>query len=178
MNIMKLKIVILLEKYKKVTDVAAELGLKQPTVSFHMKNLENEFGTPLFQYRSGRVLLTDAGRALYQYALKIVSLTAEAERTVKQFSSPTQGTLKLEASYIPATYILPKALIQFMKQYPGINNSMTIQSDTLLKERLEAGKFKWLFYTLLIGMMNPLTFSWLSATSLCSFLPLVTLLQL
>lgn len=138
MNIMKLKIVILLEKYKKVTDVAAELGLKQPTVSFHMKNLENEFGTPLFQYRSGRVLLTDAGRALYQYALKIVSLTAEAERTVKQFSSPTQGTLKLEASYIPATYILPKALIQFMKQYPGINNSMSIQSDTLLKERLRS----------------------------------------
>lgn len=138
MNIMKLKIVILLEKYKKVTDVAAELGLKQPTVSFHMKNLENEFGTPLFQYRSGRVLLTDAGRALYQYALKIVSLTAEAERTVKQFSSPTQGTLKLEASYIPATYILPKALIQFMKQYPGINNSLTIQSDTLLKERLRS----------------------------------------
>ncbi|WP_419884443.1 LysR substrate-binding domain-containing protein [Paenibacillus sp. B-A-8] len=138
MNIMKLKIVILLEKYKKVTDVAAELGLKQPTVSFHMKNLENEFGTPLFLYRSGRVLLTDAGRALYQYALKIVSLTSEAERTVKQFASPSQGTLKLEASYIPATYILPKALIQFMKQYPGINNSMTIQSDSLLKERLRS----------------------------------------
>ncbi|WP_340003412.1 LysR family transcriptional regulator [Paenibacillus sp. FSL K6-0276] len=138
MNIMKLKIVILLEKYKKVTDVAAELGLKQPTVSFHMKNLENEFGTPLFLYRSGRVLLTDAGRALYQYAIKIVSLTAEAERTVKQFSSPTQGTLELEASYIPATYILPKALIQFMKLYPGINNSMTIQSDTLLRERLRS----------------------------------------
>ncbi|WP_339314708.1 LysR family transcriptional regulator [Paenibacillus sp. FSL R10-2734] len=138
MNIMKLKIVILLEKYKKVTDVAAELGLKQPTVSFHMKNLENEFETPLFLYRSGRVLLTDAGRALYQYAIKIVSLTAEAERTVKQFASPSQGTLALEASFIPATYILPKALIQFMKLYPGINNSMTIQSDTLLRERLRS----------------------------------------
>lgn len=138
MNIMKLNIVILIEKYKKVTDVAAELGLKQPTVSFHMKNLENELGTPLFLYRSGRVLLTDAGRALYQYALKIVSLTAEAERTVKQFSSPSQGSLDCEASYIPATYFLPKVLIQFMKRYPGVNNSMLVQSDNLLRERLRS----------------------------------------
>lgn len=138
MNIMKLNIVILIEKYKKVTDVAAELNLKQPTVSFHMKNLENELGTPLFIYRGGRVLLTDAGRALYQYAVKIVSLTAEAERSVKQFSSSSKGTLELEASYIPATYILPKALIQFMKQYPGINNSLTIQSDAILRERLRS----------------------------------------
>ncbi|MEK3736595.1 LysR family transcriptional regulator [Paenibacillus sp. FSL L8-0493] len=138
MNIMKLNIVVLIEKYKKVTDVAAELGLKQPTVSFHMKNLEAELGTPLFLYRSGRVLLTDAGRALYQYALKIVSLTAEAERTVKQFSSPSKGTLELEASFIPATYILPNVLIQFMKLYPGINNSLTVQSDALLRERLRS----------------------------------------
>lgn len=48
MNIMKLNIVVLIEKYKKVTDVAAELGLKQPTVSFHMKNLEAELGTLYF----------------------------------------------------------------------------------------------------------------------------------
>ena len=138
MNIMKLNIVVLIEKYKKVTDVAAELGLKQPTVSFHMKNLENELGTTLFHYRSGRVLLTDAGRALYQYAVKIVTLASEAERSVKQFSYTSQGFLELEASYIPATYILPKVLIQFMKRYPGINNSLNVMPDGLLRERLRS----------------------------------------
>lgn len=138
MNIMKLNIVVLIEKYKKVTDVAAELGLKQPTVSFHMKNLENELGTTLFHYRSGRVLLTDAGRALYQYAVKIVTLASEAERSVKQFSYTSQGFLELEASYIPATYILPKVLIQFMKRYPGINNSLNVMPDALLRERLRS----------------------------------------
>jgi len=135
---MKLNIVVLIEKYKKVTDVAAELGLKQPTVSFHMKNLENELGTTLFHYRSGRVLLTDAGRALYQYAVKIVTLASEAERSVKQFSYTSQGFLELEASYIPATYILPKVLIQFMKRYPGINNSLNVIPDGLLRERLRS----------------------------------------
>ncbi|GGF62808.1 LysR family transcriptional regulator [Paenibacillus albidus] len=138
MNIMKLQIVVLIEKYKKVTDVAAELGVKQPTVSFHMKNLENELGTSLFQYRSGRVLLTDAGRALHQYAVKIVALAAEAERSVKQLSSPAQGQLELEAGFVPGTYFLPKILSLFMKLHPGIDVQLSVQPDAVLRERLRS----------------------------------------
>jgi DNA-binding transcriptional LysR family regulator len=136
MNIMKLHIVVLIEKYKKVTDVAAELGVKQPTVSFHMKTLETELGTPLFQYRNGRVLLTEAGRTLYQYAVKIVALATDAERSVKQFSSPSQGHLKLEASPIPGSYLLPQALTQLMKLHPGIDLSISVHRDGEIRERL------------------------------------------
>lgn len=138
MNIVKLQIIVLIEKYKKVTDVAAEMGLKQPTVSFHMKSLESELGTPLFQYRSGRVLLTDAGRTLYQYAAKIVALTAEAERSIKQYSSLSSGNLHLEASYIPGTYLLPKAFAQFIRQYPGLDISLSVQPDAVVRERLRS----------------------------------------
>lgn len=138
MNITKLQIVVLIEKYKKVTDVAAEMGLKQPTVSFHMKSLESELGASLFQHRSGRVLLTDAGRALYQYAVRIVSLAGEAERSVKQFSSLASGNLELEASYIPGTYVLPKLLSQFINLHPGIDVSLTVQSDLQVRDRLRS----------------------------------------
>ncbi|MCL6603466.1 MAG: LysR family transcriptional regulator [Paenibacillus sp.] len=136
MNITKLHILVLIEKYKKVTDVAAELGLKQPTVTFHMKSLESELGTALFQYRSGRVLLTEAGRTLYQYAVKMVYLNAEAERSIKQFTSPSDGELELVAGYIPGTYLLPKMISPFMKQYPGSKLSLSIQEDSLLREQL------------------------------------------
>lgn len=136
MNIMKLHIVVLIEKYKKVTDVAAELGVKQPTVSFHMKSLETELGTPLFQYRGGRVLLTEAGRTLYQYAIKIVALAADAERSVKQYSSPSQGHLRLEASHIPGSCLLPQAVSQLMQQHPGIDLTLSLHPDQELRERL------------------------------------------
>ncbi|UQZ37048.1 transcriptional regulator [Paenibacillus sp. PK3_47] len=138
MNIVKLQIVVLIEKYKKVTDVAAEMGLKQPTVSFHMKSLENELGASLFQYRSGRVLFTDAGRALYQYAVRIVSLAAEAERSVRQLSSFSSGTLELEAGYLPGTYLVPKMLTQFIKLHPEADVSLSVQSEHLVRERLRA----------------------------------------
>jgi LysR family transcriptional regulator, transcriptional activator of the cysJI operon len=138
LNYMKLNILVLIEKYKKVTDVAIRLGLKQPTVTFHMKSLENELGTPLFQYRSGRVLLTEAGKILYTYAIKIVSLTEEAERNVKQISSLSQGQLVLEASFIPGTYLLPRIAASFLKEFPETNLSLSIQSDSILRERLRA----------------------------------------
>ncbi|MEI0735993.1 LysR family transcriptional regulator [Paenibacillus sp. JTLBN-2024] len=49
MNLLKLHILVLIEKLKKVTDVARELDMKQPTVTFHMKSLEEELGVALFE---------------------------------------------------------------------------------------------------------------------------------
>lgn len=138
MNFVKLQIVVLIEKYKKVTDVAAEMGLKQPTVSFHMKSLESELGASLFQYRSGRVLLTDAGRALYQYAVRIVSLTNEAERTVKQFTSLASGNLELAAGDIPGNYLVPKLLSRFIGLHEGIDVFLTLLPDDAIRERLRS----------------------------------------
>lgn len=138
MNLVKLQILVLIEKYKKVTDVAAEMGLKQPTVSFHMKSLESELGASLFQYRSGRVLLTDAGRALYQYAVRMVSLAAEAERAVKQFTSLASGNLELAASTVPGNYLVPKLLSRFMQQHEGIDVYLSVLPDEVIRERLRS----------------------------------------
>lgn len=138
MNLVKLQTLVLIEKYKKVTDVAAEMGLKQPTVSFHMKSLESELGASLFQYRSGRVLLTDAGRALHQYAVRMVSLAAEAERAVKQFTSLASGNLEVAASSIPGNYVVPKLLSRFMQQHEGIDVYLTLLPDEAIREQLRS----------------------------------------
>ncbi|NJJ38755.1 LysR family transcriptional regulator [Paenibacillus apii] len=136
MNILKLQIVVLIEKYKKVTDVASELGLKQPTVSFHMKSLESELGTPLFQSRSGRVLLTEAGLALHPYAVRIVALASEAERSVKQTVSRSKVKLDIGASQVPAAYLLPAVLAGLVRQYPEIEISVSEAGEPGLRERL------------------------------------------
>lgn len=50
-NLLRLQIVELLDKHRKITAVADLLGLKQPTVSYHMKMLEQELGVRLFESR-------------------------------------------------------------------------------------------------------------------------------
>ena len=48
-------------KYMNFTRAAESLSITQPTVSQHIRWLENEYGTPLFRYEGKRMFLTEAG---------------------------------------------------------------------------------------------------------------------
>lgn len=138
MNLMKLEIIELLDKHKKITTVAEILELKQPTVSFHMKSLEQELGVRLFETRSGGTTLSEAGRALCHYATKINALAREAKRIVREFDELGRGTLNIGASYVPGTYILPKIIGSFTKEYPRISVSLMIRTAPVIQEMLLA----------------------------------------
>lgn len=136
MNLSKLQIVVLIAKYKKVTDVAKAMGIKQPTVSFHMKSLEEEFGVQLFEMRTGKVLLTDAGNALLHYAAKIQDLTQETYRVLREYHNVGKGSLKIGASYVPGTYMLPELMSQFSEEYPGIKFQLLIKPAPAIRKML------------------------------------------
>ncbi|WP_458119569.1 LysR substrate-binding domain-containing protein [Paenibacillus sp. Z6-24] len=136
MNLIKLQIVELLNRHQKITAVADELGLKQPTVTFHMKSLEKELGVSLFESRGGKVLLREPGKALLHYAIKINALAAESRRVVQEFGTLERGQLRIGASYVPATYLLPEVIHRFSQQHPGVNVSIAVQTSPVTREML------------------------------------------
>lgn len=158
MNILKLQIIVLIEKYKKVTDVASELGLKQPTVSFHMKSLESELGAPLFQNRGGRVLLTEAGQALHQYAVRIVSLASEAERTVRKTAERSQSLLEIGASAIPSIALLPRVIHTLTAREPRLRITVSGMNDGELLGMLRSRELQLAVIHGLEGKDEALTF--------------------
>lgn len=134
MNLIKLQIVELIDKYHHMTSVAEILGIKQPTVTFHMKSLEEEMGVRLFESRSGKTFLTEAGQALLHYSVKINALTQEARRVVKEYDSLYRGTLHIGASYVPATYLLPAMLHTFSQEFPGIRMLLSVKPAPVIRE--------------------------------------------
>ncbi len=136
LNIVKLEVVVLIAKYKKVTDVAKAIGVKQPTVTFHMRSLEEQFGVQLFELRTGKVLLTDAGTALLHYATKILTLSQESYRVMSEYRNMGKGSLSIGASYVPGTYILPELMSRFSEAYPGITFQMCIKPAPVIREML------------------------------------------
>ncbi|EHQ60341.1 LysR family transcriptional regulator [Paenibacillus dendritiformis C454] len=136
MNIMKLQIVALLAKYQKITAVAEILGVKQPTVTFHLKSLEDEFGMPLFESRSGKLVLTEAGEALYHYARRIHALMEETYHVMGEFTEGGRGTVRIGASHVPGAYLLPDVLNAFATQYPDVTVHLEIQTAPAIEERL------------------------------------------
>ncbi|MEW4368852.1 LysR family transcriptional regulator [Paenibacillus kandeliae] len=136
MNLIKLQIVELLNRHQKITAVADELGLKQPTVTFHMKSLEKEMGVTLFESRGGKIMLREPGKALLHYAVKINALAAESKRIVQEFGALERGQLRIGASYVPATYLLPDIIHRFSSSHPGVQVSIAVKTSPVTRDML------------------------------------------
>ena len=119
-----------------VQSVAEVLGIKQPTVTFHMKSLEEEMGVRLFESRNGKTFLTEAGQALLHYSVKINALTQEARRVVREYDSLYRGSLHIGASYVPATYLLPAMLNAFSQEFPGIRIVLSVKPSSAIRDML------------------------------------------
>lgn len=146
MNLLKLQVLVYIEKYKKVTDVAKELNMKQPTITFHMKSLEEEMGIALFESRRGRILLTEAGKALYPYAVKMTGLAAEAKKAVQDYADLGKGMLHIGADCMLGSIHLPELVNHFCKQYPGIQIQLTIKPTRMIQELLYNHEVDLAFY--------------------------------
>src|SRR3954468_9004324 len=75
------------------TAAAKALRLSQAAVSQRVQALEKTLGKPLFKRQGGRVLLTEAGKKLYDYAQRILDLHREARRDVTGHDAPVGGEL-------------------------------------------------------------------------------------
>lgn len=145
MNILKLRILMLIDKFHKATDVAEALQVKQPTVSFHMKSLEKEMGVSLFSLQQGRIILTEAGKKLLPYAKQIISLEQEARQAVDELTKESQAQLHLSAESISGTYLLPTLMAKFAERYPDCRIQLEIQSPDAIKQLLKQGEIDFAF---------------------------------
>ncbi|WP_080832898.1 LysR family transcriptional regulator [Cohnella massiliensis] len=133
MNVQQLKVFLKAAASRTISDAAEELGLKQPTVTFHLKKLEDTLGVELFRKRSGRLRLSEAGEDLLPYARKIAAMMDEAQRLMSEYRDQGRGKLRLGASYTPATYFLPAYLAEFQMKFPLTLPLLTVKqaSDVL-----------------------------------------------
>ena len=118
--------VVELEGFSKA---AKAVHLSQPTISSHIKELENHFECQLIDRLDKKAVPTKAGELLYNYACKLISLRDETETAMAEFQGKIKGRLFIGGSTIPGGYILPRLIGAFTKDYPGVTISLSI-SDT------------------------------------------------
>jgi DNA-binding transcriptional LysR family regulator len=91
----------------------------QPAVSQVVRKLEEELGEPLFDRSSRDGRLTDAGKVLQEYALKMLNLRREARASIEELRQFQRGTLVLAANEFTSLYLL-RVLEDFRKFSPMI----------------------------------------------------------
>ncbi|MBR3069154.1 MAG: LysR family transcriptional regulator, partial [Lachnospiraceae bacterium] len=60
-----------------ITQAADSLFVTQPTISIAIRDLEKEFGIPLFAHKSGRLHMTEEGALFYEKASAILAMCDE-----------------------------------------------------------------------------------------------------
>ena len=100
------------------TAAAKALHMTQPTVSLHVKALEDETGSRLLERDTRGVTLTAAGRVLLEAAEVVLGRTEDALRRIREMEEPERGTLTLACGDTVALGLLPPILAAFRRQRP------------------------------------------------------------
>ena len=106
-----------------------KLRLSQPTISGHVRNLENFVGTPLLDRLPRRLVLTHAGKLLYRRGQSILREKQSAIRELGQLLNYEQGETVLSGSSIPSEYLLPRIVASFREKFPNVKVEILISDS-------------------------------------------------
>lgn len=144
MDVWHLKIFQEVVKLKSFSHAAKAVNLTQPTVSSHIKELENHFGCRLLDRLGRQALPTRAGELLFSHAEKILAQLQETETAMAGFLGKISGRLSIGGSTIPGGYILPRVIGRFLKQHQNVHISLIVGDteqiiEDILSSRIELG---------------------------------------
>lgn len=129
MDIHQLRVFTSVFKNKSFSKASEELHLTQPTISDHVKTLEEELDCNLFDRLGRTIIPTKEAEVLYSYALEIIEKTNTIKEVISQTRKEIKGELIIGASTIPGTYLLPSIMAEFQRKYPSVSFQILVSDS-------------------------------------------------
>ncbi|HWG07037.1 MAG TPA: LysR family transcriptional regulator [Beijerinckiaceae bacterium] len=121
---------------------ARRLGIAQPSVSAHVRRLEDEMQSPLFDRRvGGTALLTEAGRRLLAHARDVLSSASKLEAEVGASAAGRQRSLTLLCQRTVANSVLSEAFATFANRHRDIRVTVRIGTQEEVLDGVRRGAF-------------------------------------
>ncbi|MFJ8263202.1 LysR family transcriptional regulator [Rummeliibacillus sp. NPDC094406] len=153
MDIRQLRYFIAIVEERKISAAAERLHISQPPLSQQLKSMEEELGSKLVE-RSGKFLeLTEPGKTLYKYALKMTQLMEEAKMEVKEVENGVNGRLTIGINTFSVAE-LPELLQHFQQQYPNITYKIQQNESSHLCRLVRERKVELAFIRLPLDLEN------------------------
>jgi DNA-binding transcriptional LysR family regulator len=144
MTLKQLEVFVAVADTSSFSRGAEKSCITQSTASQHIQGLEEELGIRLFDRGRGGALLTEAGKLFLIRARRILSECDESRSVIRRFLGMEDVVLKVGASTIPGTCLIPAALGMFQAECPRVRLEVA-QGDSrsvvnqLLAEEVELG---------------------------------------
>ena len=124
-DLTRLQVFLSVAENLSFSEAAQKLHVSQPTVSHHIKALEQALGVELFDRSSHRVKMTGAARLLYPRARKLLGDTVEIQQIMDSLQEQVVGHLRIACSTTAGKYILPQFAARFHERHPGVGVSIS-----------------------------------------------------
>ena len=163
------------------TQAADRLHMSQPSVSQHIRALEQHFDAVLFIRQGRSLILSDAGRILIPLARQFVKQSTSINETMSSLKGHIKGRITIGCNAISGKYLMPEFFGQFHNQYPEVSIFCQTDSCTSPFDDLRRGDLHFLFtnqdqslnqcfevhniLTEEINLISPLDHPWASRTS-------------
>ena len=118
------------------TKTAEQLGYSQSTISFQIKQLEDELGCLLFERINHTITLTERGHELLSYAHQIRALTEDFKENIKT-EKELRGSIHIVTPDSVCEEMINSHYIDFHKKYPHISVRFSTGDSGVMLEMLE-----------------------------------------
>jgi DNA-binding transcriptional LysR family regulator len=139
-DLRQLEIFVKVAELGSFSKAAEALFLTQPTVSEHIRSLEDELGVRLLDRLGRGAVVTKGGALLQGYAQRLLALSREARQAMESFQGRMSGDLLVGASTIPGEYILPGLIGRFKEKFPDIAITLLIGDSQTVTEWVAEGR--------------------------------------
>lgn len=136
MDVHQLRVFVSVFKNRSFSKASEELYLTQPTISNHIKTLEEELGCQLFDRLGRTIIPTKEAEVLYSHALEIMEKARSIKELIGHMKKEISGELVIGASTIPGTYLLPSIMAGFVGKYPSVSFQILISDSREIVEKI------------------------------------------
>jgi DNA-binding transcriptional LysR family regulator len=118
-----------------LSGAARALGMTQPSLGRHVRDLETALGVPLFSRGPQGLIPTDAALDLRPHAESMASAADSLRRAASGERSAARGVVRITASDVIGVEVLPPILAEFRRAHPDIviELSTTNRTENLLR---------------------------------------------
>lgn len=140
MELKELEHFIAVVDYDGFSKAASNIFVSQPTLSKSVKKLEEDLDVILFERSTRRLALTDAGKLVYNKALKVISATEELRASLDDLLHIPSGEIKIGIPPLIGTLFFPVIAKKFDQLHPQISLQLIEHGARRIQYLIEDGK--------------------------------------
>jgi len=140
MELRHLRYFVALAECLNFTRAAERVHVTQSTLSHQIRQLEDELGRRLFERIGKRVVITESGEVLLEFAARALREVNQGLAALRQSSRELAGEVRVGATNTFNFGFIPECTATFLDRHPTARVSVTELSADEIGARLEAGE--------------------------------------